>query len=387
MPKSELISALAWLTIPALLGPVLGPPLGGFITTYRLLALDLLDQPADRRARRLLATRYIANIREEGLPPLDVQGFILSGIGLAGSPSASPRSARDSCRRLVALAACAGVIGCWLYVRHARTAPAPLLDLNLLKVATFFASVVGGSLFRIGVGATPFLLPLFLQLGFGLTPFQSGMLTFAQRRRRHRHEGDGRAHHPPVRLQARADRERRAKQRASSPPSRLFTVATPHVVILAVLLVGGFFRSLEFTSINSIAYADIDAKAMSRATSFACVAQQLSLSAGVAVGALVLEFERMGRADTTVVAGDFPLAFMLVAVIAGKLGVRLRDAAKRGGRQPVGTVASSRRRAGASRGPASLAERATLLSHLLRGTMSLAVVTVLGHQRGKNSLA
>ena len=81
-------------------------------------------------------------------------------------------------------------------------------------------------------------------------------------------------------------------------------------------MVGGFFKSLEFTSINSIAYADIDAKAMSRATSFASVAQQLSLSAGVAIGALVLEVQRMGRGDTDVVAGDFPLAFVLVAAIA-----------------------------------------------------------------------
>jgi hypothetical protein len=96
----------------------------------------------------------------------------------------------------------------------------------------------------------------------------------------------------------------------------LFTAATPHSLILAVLLVGGFFKSLEFTSLNSIAYADIDAKAMSRATSFASVAQQLSLSAGVAVGALVLEFERMGRASHSVLAGDFPAAFVLVATLA-----------------------------------------------------------------------
>ena len=96
----------------------------------------------------------------------------------------------------------------------------------------------------------------------------------------------------------------------------LFTAGTPLIVVLAVLLVGGFFKSLQFTSINSIAYADIDTKAMSRATSFASVAQQLSLSAGVAVGALVLEFERMGRPDAAVVAGDFPLAFILVATIA-----------------------------------------------------------------------
>jgi len=96
----------------------------------------------------------------------------------------------------------------------------------------------------------------------------------------------------------------------------LFTAGTPHAVVLAVLLVGGFFKSLEFTSINAIAYADIDNKAMSRATSFASVVQQLSLSAGVAFGALVLEIERMGRPDASVVAGDFPLAFLLVAAIA-----------------------------------------------------------------------
>jgi hypothetical protein len=87
-------------------------------------------------------------------------------------------------------------------------------------------------------------------------------------------------------------------------------------VILAVLLIGGFFKSLQFTSINSIAYADIDTKAMSRATSFASVAQQLSLSAGVAIGALALELQRMGRHDTSVEADDFPLAFVLVSVIA-----------------------------------------------------------------------
>jgi hypothetical protein len=96
----------------------------------------------------------------------------------------------------------------------------------------------------------------------------------------------------------------------------LFTAGTPHAVVFAVLLVGGFFKSLEFTSINAIAYADIGTKAMSRATSFASVAQQLSLSAGVAVGALVLEIERMGRSDASVVAADFPLAFVLVAAIA-----------------------------------------------------------------------
>ena len=108
-----------------------------------------------------------------------------------------------------------------------------------------------------------------------------------------------------------------------------------------MLLVGGFFKSLQFTSINSIAYADIDNKAMSRATSFASVAQQLSLSAGVAIGALVLELQRIGRPDASVVASDFPLAFVLVAAIAASSALRSsRDCRRRPAR------ASPARRAG-----------------------------------------
>jgi MFS family permease len=96
----------------------------------------------------------------------------------------------------------------------------------------------------------------------------------------------------------------------------LFTPVTPHAVILTVLVVGGFFKSLQFTSINSLAYADIEPRAMSRATSFASVAQQLSMSAGVAIGALVLELQRHGRSGGEVVPEDFAAAFIVVAAIS-----------------------------------------------------------------------
>jgi EmrB/QacA subfamily drug resistance transporter len=316
VPKSELISALAWLTIPALMGPVLGPPLGGFITTYISWRWIFWINIPIGILGVILATRYIADIREEGLPPLDVKGFALSGIGLAGLAFGITTIGQGLFPPYLVLALLAiGAAGCVLYVRHARTAPAPLLDLDLLKVDTFQASVAGGFVYRIGVGALPFLLPLFLQLGFGMTPLQSGLLTFAS--------AAGaiamKATAAPILRRYGFKRVLVTNALVSAlfiAAIALFTAGTPHVVILAVLLVGGFFKSLEFTSINSIAYADIDAKAMSRATSFASVAQQLSLSAGVAVGALVLEFQRMGRPDASVVAGDFPLAFVLVAVIA-----------------------------------------------------------------------
>jgi EmrB/QacA subfamily drug resistance transporter len=316
VPKSELISALAWLTIPALMGPVIGPPLGGFITTFISWRWIFWINIPVGILGVILATRYIADIREEGVPPLDVKGFVLSGIGLAGiafgittiGQSLFPPAA-------VGALLLAGAVGIALYIRHARAAPAPLLDLDLLKVDTFYASVVGGFFYRIGVGAMPFLLPLFLQLGFGMTPFQSGMLTLAS------------AIGAIAMKTAAAPILRRYgfKQvlvvnafisAVFMAAVALFTAATPHIVILAVLLVGGFFKSLQFTGINAIAYADIDARAMSRATSFASVAQQLSMSAGVAAGALVLELQRVGRDHIGVETGDFPLAFVVVALAA-----------------------------------------------------------------------
>jgi EmrB/QacA subfamily drug resistance transporter len=316
IPKAELISALAWLTIPALLGPVLGPPLGGFITTFISWRWIFWINIPVGLLGVVLATRYIADIREEGLPPLDVKGFLLSGIGLSGLAFGFTTIGQGLLPPAVVLVLLvAGAIGCWLYVRHARVVQAPLLDLNLLKVDTFFASVVGGFLFRIGVGATPFLLPLFLQLGFGMSPLQSGLLTFASA------VGAIAMKTTAAPILRRFGFKRVLVTNAVVSgffiaAIAMFTLGTPHTLVLAVLLVGGFFKSLQFTSINSIAYADIDTKAMSRATSFASVAQQLSLSTGVAVGALVLEFERLGRPDSTVVAGDFPAAFLLVAVIA-----------------------------------------------------------------------
>jgi len=316
VPKSELISALAWLTVPALMGPVIGPPLGGFITTFISWRWIFWINIPVGLIGVILATLYVANIREEGLPPLDVKGFILSGIGLAGLAFGITTIGQGLFPLPVVIGLLSsGVIGCWLYVRHARVAKAPLLDLSLLKVDTFFASVVGGFVYRIGLGAMPFLLPLFFQLGFGLSALQSGLLTFASAVGAIAMKTTA----APIIRYFGFKRVLVTNAIVSSlflAAIALFTAGTPHAVVLAVLLVGGFFKSLEFTSINSIAYADIDNRAMSRATSFASVVQQLSLSAGVAFGALVLEVERMGRPDASVVAGDFPLAFLLVAAIA-----------------------------------------------------------------------
>jgi EmrB/QacA subfamily drug resistance transporter len=316
VPRAELISALAWLTIPALMGPVIGPPLGGAISTFASWRWIFWINIPIGIVGMILATRYIENIREEKVPPLDVKGFILSGVGLSGVAFGFANIGQGLFPPEIVLALLAvGAVGCFLYVRHARVTKAPLLDLKLLKIDTFFASVVGGFLFRIGVGAMPFLLPLMLQLGFGLSPFQSGLLTFASA------VGAVAMKATAAPIIRRFGFKRTLVVNAGvsalfAAAIALFTAGTPHAIVLAVLLAGGFFKSLQFTALNAIAYADINNAAMSRATSFASVVQQLSQSAGVAVGALVLEIERMGRPSAQVLAEDFPPAFLIVAAIA-----------------------------------------------------------------------
>lgn len=331
VPKAELISALAWLTIPALMGPVLGPPLGGFITTmFDWRWIFWINIPIGLLGF-LLATRYIADFREEEVPPLDIKGFFLSGIGLSGIVFGFTTIGQGLFPTEIVFGLIAiGITSCWLYVRHARKTPNPLLDLNLLRIDTFYASVVGGFLFRIGVGASPFLLPLFLQLGFGMTPLQSGMLTFATA------VGAIAMKTTAAPILRRVGFKRVLVWNAVISAlfiatASLFSAATPSAVIMAVLLVGGFFRSLEFTAVNSLAYADIGDRDMSKATSFASVGQQLSMSAGVAVAALVLEFERMGRGSQDVLASDFPAAFLVVAAFAASSAFVFRRLPKTAG--------------------------------------------------------
>lgn len=188
----------------------------------------------------------------------------------------------------------------------------PLIDLKLFSVQTFRASVIGGSLFRVGVGAMPFLLPLMFQLGFGLSPLQSGLLTFA-----------GAAGAILMRFTVAPILRRFGIKRvlvvntfiAASfiAAAGFFKPSTPYFIIISILLVGGFFRSLQFSTLNSLAFADLGSSTMSQATSLTSVAQQISVSAGVAVAAIVLESLRYARGGHEILLSDFSIAFYAVA--------------------------------------------------------------------------
>ncbi len=178
--KRELVGAMAWVTTPALIGPVLGPPVGGFITTYATWHWIFIINVPIGLLGIVLATRYIPDVRAEEHERFDVVGMVLAGLGIGGMAFGLSVLGLNFLPWFVV----AGLVfggACFIaaYLAHARHTDNPALDLTLFRVPTFFASVVGGFIFRLGLGALPFLLPLMLQIGFGMTPFQSGMITFA----------------------------------------------------------------------------------------------------------------------------------------------------------------------------------------------------------------
>jgi EmrB/QacA subfamily drug resistance transporter len=313
VPKAHMVDALAYLSIPALMAPMIGPPIGGFVTTYfDWRWIFWINLPIGVLGL-LLAQRYMANLRPERRRPMDWRGFAMAGPGVGALISGLTLAGTDVVALWVAQVLIAGgAVLLAFYVRHALKVPEPLLDLRLLKLATFRTSVLGGGLFRLGTGAIPFLMPLMLQVGFGLTPFQSGMITFA-----------GAFGALLMKFAARPVLRRFGFRHVLTYNAlfcagmlglyALFTPETPHVVIAWVLLIGGFFRSLQFTCLNASAFADVDEASMSNATAMVAVAQQLFLSTGVAMAAFILETLRGTHAGARLTPDDFSVAFLVVA--------------------------------------------------------------------------
>src|SRR5467141_4941336 len=178
--KSALVNAMAWVTVPALVGPVIGPPLGGFITTYFSWHWIFLINIPIGLLGIFMALRYIDPIRSEDPERFDLYGLVLAGIGLGGIALGLSVAGLNLLPWTVVVALVAvGSISMTLYVIHARRTGSPVLDFSLLRLPTLRASIIGGFLFRLGIGALPFLLPLLMQVGFGLSPFKSGLVTFA----------------------------------------------------------------------------------------------------------------------------------------------------------------------------------------------------------------
>jgi len=268
-----------------------------------------------------MAQRYIDPIKSDDIQPFDFKGFFLAAIGLGGIAFGLSVAGLNILPWPTVVAfVVAGAVSMTLYVLHYKKVAFPVLDFSLLRLKTMRASILGGFLFRLGIGALPFLLPLLLQVGFGLTPFQSGMVTF----------GSAVGALGMKTLAARMISTFGFRNimvidaiisAAFLGVCALFTPTTPLSLILVLLIVGGFFRSLQFTAINTIAYAEVDAPRMSRATTLVSVTQQLAISAGVAVGAFSVEMTLLMRKGGELTAFDFGPAFVVVALISASSAI------------------------------------------------------------------
>jgi EmrB/QacA subfamily drug resistance transporter len=312
--RSELVSAMALLTIPALVGPLAGPPLGGFITTYFSWHWIFLINVPVGIVGYVLSGIYLPDIQAAAPPPLDWRGFLLSAVAASGTMFGLSVVSLPALPPIIGIVSTlAGLLCAVLYVRHARRHPAPLLDLKLFHDDAFRAAAIGGTLFRISVGAVPFLMPLMLQVGFGLSPFQSGLVTFTG--------AIGAITTKFIAKRVLSITGFRTTLIVASIfgaaltfVNGLFTPATPFWFMAGVLLIAGFVRSFFFTSVNALSFADIGDEDASKATSMSAVLQQMSLALGVAVAGTILEIET-SLSGTHLELQDFQTAFMIISAL------------------------------------------------------------------------
>ncbi len=321
VPKSDLVAAMAWVSIPALVAPIVGPVVGGFIATYSSWRWIFFINVPIGIAGYWLATRFIEETETETPPPLDFVGWFILGIGLASFVFGLENLGKGLLPTSTVLTWIGfGILLTVAYAWRARSAEHPILDLLLFNIPTLGASITGGALFRIGVGAYTIAMPLMLQEGFGLTPLRSGLLTFA-----------GATGALVMRTMAtRLVRwfGFRSLLVANTVISTILILAcgflqpsTPHVLILGLVLVLGFSRSMQFTCINTMGFADVTPEQMSQASSLTGTVQQLSLSVGVGVAAQVLNTSLWLRGADHLAPIDFSVTFWVVGLMAATSGL------------------------------------------------------------------
>ncbi|MCS0544685.1 MFS transporter [Klebsiella pneumoniae] len=317
-PKHQLIKAIATLTWPALVAPIIGPPLGGFITRYASWHWIFFINVPLGLAAIILSLRIIPDIRETERRSFDLSGFITTSVAMVSLVTAMERLGDRQPQIWPTLALAALGFGCLLYsIRHFRRAVAPMVRLDALQVPTFRVTMYGGSLFRASISAVPFLLPLLFQVGFGMDPFHSGLLVLAV-------FVGNLTIKPATTLLIRWLGFRRlllingALNVCSLLACALLTPQTPVWAIMLILYLGGVFRSIQFTGVSTLAFADVPAAQMSDANTLFSTASQLAVGLGITLGAIGIRLgEQVGDwLHLTELPGiSFRLSFVFIALI------------------------------------------------------------------------
>ncbi len=319
--KQDLIRAIAFLTWPALTAPVLGPPLGGLITTYASWRwIFFLNIPIGLVGLSL-ALVLIPNARGASTGRFDWRGFVVTGLASFGLMYSLESIARNRIDwRITVPLVAASLVAAVYGIRHARRVAHPLLDLTPFALPTFAITVGGGLLVRAAIAAAPFLLPLMFQVGFGLDPLTSGLLllgVFA-----------GNLGMKPATnrvLQTFGFRRTLLVNGliviATIMACGLMTPDTPKALIVAVLFLSGLSRSMEFTTINALSFSELSQERMSGANTLFSMMQQMGNALGVALGAIALRLAALMHGDVAgSTVGDFHFAFFAVGFV-GLIGV------------------------------------------------------------------
>jgi MFS family permease/DNA-binding transcriptional MerR regulator len=298
--------------------PIVGPPVGGFITTYASWHwIFFLNVPLGIIGMAL-SSRIIPNMREDKAKPFDWIGFFLSASACVTFVYGMELVGRQTGQwKPTSIYLVSGVVLGFFSVIHFLRAPAPLLNLSLLKIKTFAITLQGGSLFRIAISVSPFLLPLMFQVGFGLNAFQSGLLMLGL--------FTGNLMMKSVVTPVLRRFGFRNVLTANGMLNAILTAScallfpqTARIIILLVLFVNGLSRSMQFTAVGTLAFADIAKPDMSTATSFFSMITQMSMGMGVAVGAIALRLAgyMTGNSLGAPTTKEFHVAFLLVAVLS-----------------------------------------------------------------------
>jgi EmrB/QacA subfamily drug resistance transporter len=336
-PRAGLVSAMNWMTIPSMVGPMVGPIVGGVLTSYASWRwIFYLNIPIGLLGG-VLALRLFENFRAPAPARFDLVGFAVAGLGLFLLEFAIENVGRPMITPAVGYAffpmALAALL---LYRRHARHFSTPVLDLDLLKIKTFNIGTMTGGICRMGLDATPFLLPLLFQVGFGFSALQAGLLSFSSTL--------GamfvRSFSRPV-LRVLGFRRTLAwgavLSGAVTASYALLDAHTAPWLIASAVLIGGCIRSIQYLGLNAISYADVPSTMLSRATGFGGVVQQVARGFGVAIGAALLALIAGTEQVTT---ADFRIVLVLIGLIpllsvAGFMRLSEADGAEVSGHRPA----------------------------------------------------
>lgn len=317
-PKEKLVTAMAYITWPALVAPILGPLVGGYLTTYwHWHWIFFLNVPISIICV-LLAWYHIPEEKDEDhiKRRFDFIGFVLSGLALAGFMYGVELFSRTEIPYYVPIIVILISVGLLFFnIRYSRHISNPLIDYSVIRIPTYKVTIFTGSVSRMVIGVAPYLVPLMFQEGFGLSPFQSGTLFLATMA--------GNLVMKPATIWIMRHYNFKTVLISNGFLVAIFTFftalllpTTPVILIVAVMFLSGMFRSMQFSAITTLAFADIPQPRMTTANTLYSTVQQMSTGMGIAMGAVFLRFSNIINGSTEhYTVADFRLAFIFVAIL------------------------------------------------------------------------